>query len=385
MPTTDPVFIGAIIASIIVGAEWLAAHTRLRIFGVALLVILLGAVASNLGVIPTAAGTPLYGDIFEILAPLSIFWLLLQVNLRHIVRAGTPMLLTFGLGAVGTVLGVSAGIALAGGRAVFGEGYAALGGMFAGTYIGGSINFNAIALKYGVVRQSGAYAGAVAVDNIVTALWMVAGLAGPRLLAPFWPAPRGIAHESTATAALVADIDDRESVDPGAIGLVLGLGLAALLARDLMVHLFARVGVTVPGMLVLTALAVGLAQHPSVARLRGARALGMFAMHAFLTVIGALCSLAALVDIGTLGLRLAVLAGTTVLVHGAVTLAGARLIRVDLATAAVASQANIGGATTALALSRSLHRPDLAVPGILAGSLGTALGTFVGFWLAAVL
>ena len=52
----------------------------------------------------------------------------------------------------------------------------------------------------------------------------------------------------------------------------------------------------------------------------------------------------------------------------------------------VASQAGVGGSTTALALARSLGRPDLAAPGILVGSLGTALGTYLGFamagWLA---
>ena len=52
----------------------------------------------------------------------------------------------------------------------------------------------------------------------------------------------------------------------------------------------------------------------------------------------------------------------------------------------VASQAGVGGGTSALALARSLGRPDLTAPGILAGALGTALGTYLGFavtgWLA---
>jgi uncharacterized membrane protein len=52
---------------------------------------------------------------------------------------------------------------------------------------------------------------------------------------------------------------------------------------------------------------------------------------------------------------------------------------IDLAGAAVASQANVGGATSALALAKSLGREDLLVPGILLGSLGTAVGTFLGF------
>jgi uncharacterized membrane protein len=63
----------------------------------------------------------------------------------------------------------------------------------------------------------------------------------------------------------------------------------------------------------------------------------------------------------------------------------ARLFGVDLDTAAVASQANIGGGTTALALARSLGRTDLELPAILIGSLGTALGNYLGFMVVALL
>jgi uncharacterized membrane protein len=53
--------------------------------------------------------------------------------------------------------------------------------------------------------------------------------------------------------------------------------------------------------------------------------------------------------------------------------------------AAVASQANIGGGTSALALARSLGRRDLVLPAILVGSLGTALGTYLGLAVAEAL
>jgi uncharacterized membrane protein len=110
----------------------------------------------------------------------------------------------------------------------------------------------------------------------------------------------------------------------------------------------------------------------------------MVAVYLFLAVIGAFCDLEALSELGRLGFALLAFATLTVLVHGAAVLATARLFRLDLAGAAVASQANIGGSTSALALAKSLGREDLLVPGILLGSIGNAVGTYLGFLAVAL-
>jgi uncharacterized membrane protein len=52
---------------------------------------------------------------------------------------------------------------------------------------------------------------------------------------------------------------------------------------------------------------------------------------------------------------------------------------------AIASSANIGGATTAVALAEVRGREDLLLPGLLAGTLGTASGTYAGFAIGAIL
>lgn len=113
--------------------------------------------------------------------------------------------------------------------------------------------------------------------------------------------------------------------------------------------------------------------------------LGMFAVYVFLAVIGASCDFAALSRLGMVGVRVAVLASVCVGIHGLLTFGAAAVLRFDPVLAAVASQANVGGGTTALALARSLQREDLVLPAILVGSLGTALGTFLGFWVAEAL
>ena len=60
-------------------------------------------------------------------------------------------------------------------------------------------------------------------------------------------------------------------------------------------------------------------------------------------------------------------------------------LRQDWEVVAIASQANIGGGTSALALARSFDRPELFLPAILVGSLGTAGGTYLGFFVAGLL
>ena len=108
-------------------------------------------------------------------------------------------------------------------------------------------------------------------------------------------------------------------------------------------------------------------------------------MYLFLCVIGAFCDIRALAEIGSLGLTLLVFTFVLVAVHGLITFGAAWVMKMDVDIAAVASQANVGGGTSALALARSLGRSDLVLPAVLIGSLGTALGTFLGFLVARTL
>ena len=51
----------------------------------------------------------------------------------------------------------------------------------------------------------------------------------------------------------------------------------------------------------------------------------------------------------------------------------------------VVSQANIGGAPTAIALAETFDRKELILPAILVGTLGNALGSYLGFFVVYVL
>ncbi|MHC5111317.1 MAG: DUF819 family protein [Planctomycetota bacterium] len=386
----SPVAILAVLCFNVVISEWLVRHTRFRHFGSALLVIVVTALASNFGVIPTTTQeAPIYDGIFKYVAPLSIFWLLLGVNLREVLGAGLPILTMFVIGSAGTILGVCAGMWLINGPATIGEHYQSIGGMFVGTYIGGSINFNALAIEYGIAEQGVLYTTSLASDCIMTAVWMVATIALPRLAVKFWRTPyRGASKDASGTRewqpAPRAGLDpDEESVNPTGLGLLAAAGLAALLVSDGLAAWSRSVGVNVPSIIYLTTIALILAQVPAVTRMRGARLLGMFSVYLFLAVIGALCDVVAVSGLGNLGLTMLLFTAVVVAVHGIMTIGIGAAMRIDPDIVAVASQANIGGGTSALALARSLNRIDLVLPAILVGSLGNAIGTYFGVLVAA--
>lgn len=374
---SSPLFVLTVLCFSVVVSEWLVKNTYLKHLGTALVVILFVAVLANVGVLPSASeGSVVYTGIFRYLAPLSIFYLLLDVNLASIRKAGAPMLLLFGLGSIGTVLGVLTGMWLIDGATHFGNLYPAISGMFTGTYSGGSVNFNAVAIHYDVMQEGVLYAGMTAVDNIITAIWMVVTLGVPLLL-------RKTMGTTTAVTPEPEDVErEYESISIISLGVLLSVGLGSLLASQLLTTWLASIGITVPSILILTTIALVLAQLPVFHRLAGGQVLGLFCVYLFLAVIGAFCELAALGQIGDLAWRLLALVVTIVVVHGAVVFGAAAIGKLDWDTAAVASQANIGGSSSALALAKSLNRMDLYLPGILVGSLGNGLGTYLGFMVA---
>ena len=113
--------------------------------------------------------------------------------------------------------------------------------------------------------------------------------------------------------------------------------------------------------------------------------LGSWGIYLFLAVVGAYCDFQALGAAGRLSLLLLGFVIITVLSHGVLLFLGTYLLRYDWEMAAIASQANIGGGTTAMALAKNFGRNELILPAILIGSLGNALGTYIGFLVAGFL
>ncbi len=288
------------------------------------------------------------------------------------------MVFLFLFGSLATAIGVFVGMWVIDGAETIGPLYNAIGGMFVGTYTGGSVNFNSLALTYNVMKEGLLFSGSVVVDNIITTTWMIITLAIPRALIHVWPRQKGREIESIIGDVSTGVKEDTETVHPVDLGVVLGLGFGAVWLSEQIATLIPNV----PSALILTAIALILAQIPTLSKLPGLKVLGMFAVYLFLAVIGAYCDIGAMGELGGLGVNLLIFTSVTVLIHGMLVYSAALFFKIDPVVASIASQANIGGGTSALALARSLGREDLVLPSILIGSLGYAVGTFLGFWVA---
>lgn len=344
--------------------------------GAALLVILFTAIVANIGLIPSASNSiPLYDGIFGYLAPISIFFLLLGANLRAIKKAGLPMIVLFLIGSLATVIGIMCSWYLIGPENVLGDNAAIIAGMLTGTYTGGSVNFNAVALAYDFQEQGILYAGTIAVDNVITAIWIIITLAIPVVIRKFFKDKKiGAPDEAN-------EQDQEDHLDLRSLGWLLFLGLASLFVSELLEQAFP----TIPSILTLSTIGIILAQNSFVSKLKGSHALGLYLVYLFLAVIGAYCEISSVIALKEVGLALFFFTSLAVVIHGLLIVVLGSFAFKDWEMIAIASQANIGGGTSAIALAESFDRKELILPAILVGTLGNALGTYLGFLVVVVL
>ena len=103
----DPAYVLTILSLAIVLGVFMAKTQLGKKFGAALIIILLTAILANLRLIPSASNSIyLYKIIIKYVAPISIFYLLLNVNLTSIKQAGFPMIGLFLIGSLATTSGI---------------------------------------------------------------------------------------------------------------------------------------------------------------------------------------------------------------------------------------------------------------------------------------
>ena len=345
--------------------------------GSALLVILFTAIIANLKLIPSASNSiELYSIIFEYIAPISIFFLLLNVNLISIKKAGLPMITLFIVGSLSTTLGILISWIIISPENVLGSDANVIAGMLTGTYTGGSVNFNAVALEYGFQKKGVLYAGTVAVDNVVTTIWILATLTFPLILSKIWKGKVFLKQ----TISIEKNFDE-DKIDLVSLASLIFLGISAFYISEILAKKFN----SIPSILILSTIGILLAQTNFISKLKGGHNLGLYLVHLFLAVIGAYCEISAVYELKEIGITLFLFTSVSVLIHGVLIIIVGGLFYRDWQMIAIASQTNVGGGASAIALAETFKRNELILPSILMGTLGNAIGTYLGFFVIYIL
>jgi uncharacterized membrane protein len=324
---------------------------------------------SNLGVIP-ADGVPAYDVVWGRLVPLAIPLLLLRADLRRILREAGPTLLAFGIGAVGTVAGTIVAFLVV---PLGAEGWQ-LAAVFCATYIGGSMNYAAVSEIVGL-RSGDLLSAGVAADNLVMAIYFLVLFSLPSF---GWLARRYPRRLVEATPGATAAEAGRKAVNtlPDLRGTTTAVALGFVLCA-VSYGLAALTGWKGSGVLILTALTVTLATAApgACSRLAGSDVIGTFLMQIFFAVIGASANIGMVLKVGPV---LFIFAAVILAIHLLVLLLGGMLMRLDLFELIIASNANVGGPTTAAAMAVARRWDALVLPAILCGTLGYAVANFIG-------
>lgn len=369
----SPLFLTALIAGATALAFILDHRVRwLSKVGASLLALILGALLSNTGLVPPSS--PVYSVVEGPMTSLAIAWLLLAVNLSDLRIAGPRMVGAFLLAGMGTGLGALVGGMVFAGR--FGENTWRLAGVFTGTYSGGSVNF--VAVGRGVELPDFLFAGATAADALTTGIWLAATLLLPVWIGRFYPVPIPGEDEDQEGKEHAHPFFEKVPLSTLDLANLLAVGFVLVLASEWL----GRFTPGIPPVLWLTTFALGVGHLKHFREPRGALQLGNLALHFFFVIIGIHSRIS---EILSVGVEIFYFTLVVVGVHGLVVFGIGRLARLDVGSLAVASQAAVGGPSSALAVAVSREWRGLVLPGIIVGLLGYALGNYLGFGVAFLL
>lgn len=374
----SPILVLLALATVVVAALWLEGHVRaFKKIGSSATAILLALTLSNAGVLP--GESPVYDFLLGRAVIAGIVLILLNVRLSSLKDAGGPMLAAFAIGAVGSCVGAVV-MAMVVDSALAPETWK-LSGQFTATYIGGGMNYAAVGQE--LATRTDLFTAGIAADVIVTAFWLVACIVMPEFF-PRRAASAVSAPDDPAAQAPVAAAGPSLDVQLRSSGVPLTLtdfaGLTFVTVGTIWVsEILGVMFPALPRIIWLTTLVLIIAQLPIIQKLSGGVVLGNFLVLLFLASNGAKSVVSRIVEVGP---SIFYFAAGTVALHGIIIFGIGRLLRMNGDLLSIASQANVGGSTTAMALAGARRRPDLILPGVAVGILGNAIGNYAGIAIA---
>ncbi len=337
--------------------------------GSVMIIIAVGLILSNTNVVTQQS--PLYDVTFKHLIPLSISLLLLRLSFKDLKRLDGKQFLYFGLGILGTIIGVLTTFFLF--RGLVGPDSWKLAGQLTASYSGGGENAVAIGTALGMPKDL--FTAAFASDNIVTALWMLVCLSAPIGLSKFFTSR--MPEEEIERAKEQSEPFTSHELLPSIFYSLTTAGIIVVLSEFVIQHV-----PYIPSIIWVTTFSLIVAQTPLYHKFKVSYMIGALLFNYFFFTLGAISSVQ---EVLKLGPPVFVFVATVVGVHAIFIIVGGKLLKADLPKLIVASQACIGGPSTACALAEANEWPHLVVPGILMGVLGYAIGNYLGFAIAFLL
>lgn len=362
----------------------------------AILALIFAIVLSNFGIIPMNA--PVWDAVWGYVVPLAIPLLLLQCDMRKIGKESGRILIIFLIGSVGTACGALLGYAA---LHNFIPELAGLAGVFTGTYIGGTVNFAALGAAFEVSGEM--ISAATVADNLLMVLYFFVLIAMPSMafFRKHFKHPHVDEVEAAGTTAnenetQAAAFWGRKEISLKDIALamattftivavsnVIASALAGIIPTDnailqILNTLFGNMYLWITTISMLCA----TLKPGFFGEIQGSQELGTYLIYLFFFVIGVPASVPMIIMNSPM---LLVFAAIVVAVNMLFSLVAGKILNFNLEEIILASNANIGGPTTAVAMAVSKGWTKLVGPIILIGTLGYVIGTYFGLIVGGIL
>lgn len=361
------------------------------------IIALIGAlVLTNFNIIPTHA--PWFDDIvWGYVVPLAIPLLLLQCDMRKIWRESGRLLIIFLIGSCGTMAGAVAGFYVLQGHIPY---LAELAGTMTGTYIGGGVNFAALSNAFDVPAEM--IAAATVADNCMMAIYFFVLIAIPSIgfFRKHYKHPHldevesvGVSEEAKTRAAAFWE---RKEISLRDIAIDVAISAIIVWISNIISQFFASAiptsnvglemlnGLLGNNYLIMTTIAMIVATvfAKQIEATAGTQEIGTYLIYLFFFVIGVPASIPQILREAPL---LFVLCAIIIIVNMLISLIFGKLFKFNLEDIIVASNANIGGPTTAAAMAISKGWIKLVGPIMLIGTFGYIIGTYAGTFIGQLL